>query len=51
MLGRPCGLRCDQLNVEGQRDAVRDVVLQGEEIAHLAVEPLGPEVSGGFGVN
>jgi hypothetical protein len=42
ILGRPgsCGL--DQLEAERNRDPVRNLVLQGELVPGIAVEPLRP---------
>ena len=51
MLGRPGGLRADQLEVERDRDPARDLVLQSEQIARVAVEPLGPEMRVGLGID
>ena len=50
MLGRPGSLRSDQLDAERVRDLARYLVLQGEQIAGVASEPLRPEmrVSGGI---
>jgi hypothetical protein len=42
MLGRPRGFSVGQLEVECNCDAARDRVLQGEQIAYVAVELLGP---------
>jgi len=42
IIGRPSGLRCNQLDAERVRDPARDLGLQGEEIASVAVEPLCP---------
>src|SRR5262249_24745777 len=39
---RPGGLRTDQREVECDRDAARDLVLQGEQIDDVALEPFGP---------
>jgi len=36
------GLRCDQLLVERDGDPGGDLVLQREQIAPIAIEPLGP---------
>src|SRR5712671_6565824 len=44
MLGRPGGLCSDQLEVEGVSNPGCDLVLQGEQIARVAVEPLRPEM-------
>src|SRR5260370_31418155 len=41
-LGSTGGLRCDQLLVERDGDPGGDVVLQSEQIARIAIEPLGP---------
>ena len=45
------GLRVDQLKVECDRNPARDFVLHGEEISHIAVEALGPEMGVGLGVD
>jgi hypothetical protein len=42
MIGRACGFRADQLEVQRDGDPARDLVLQGEQMADVAVEPLGP---------
>jgi hypothetical protein len=42
MLDWPSSFRGDQLSVECIRDPLRDFVLQGKQIAHVAVEPIGP---------
>jgi hypothetical protein len=42
MLGRTACLRGYQLEVERNGDPAGDLVLQGEEIALIAVEPLRP---------
>jgi hypothetical protein len=44
MLGRPAGLYANQLKVERDGDPARNLVLQGEQIAGIAVEPLGPQM-------
>jgi hypothetical protein len=41
----------DQLNVERSRDAACNLVLQREEIPRVAIEPLGPQMRIGCGVN
>jgi hypothetical protein len=51
MLGRPGGLRSDQLDPERIREPARDFVLQSEQIARVAVEPLGPQMGIGRGVD
>jgi hypothetical protein len=47
----PGGLRCDQLNLERIPDLARNLVLQSEQIAYVAVEALGPQVRIGLGVD
>jgi hypothetical protein len=42
MLGRSGGLRGDQFKVECNRDPARNLILQGEQICRVAVEPLRP---------
>jgi hypothetical protein len=51
MLGRSIGLGTDQLKAERVRDSTRDLVLQGEQIAHVAVEPLRPQMGVGLGID
>jgi len=51
MLARPGGLRGNQLGAERVREPARDLVLQSEQIVHLAVEPVCPEVRVGFGIS
>src|ERR1700730_17343144 len=51
MIGRPSSLRCDQLNVERNGDPARDLVLQREQIARVAVETLSPQMSVGLGID
>ena len=51
MLGWAGSLGVDQLNVECDCDPARDFVLQGEQIANVAIEPLGPEMCVGLGVD
>jgi len=51
MLARPASLRCDQLDTKGARELARDLVLQSEQIADVAVEPLGPKMRVGLSVD
>ena len=51
MLDRPGGRRVDQLEVERNRDPVRNLLLHGEQVARVTVEPLCPQMRVGFGVN
>jgi hypothetical protein len=51
MLGRPGGLHSDQLDAERDREPARDLVLQGEQIARIAVEPLCPKMRVGRGID
>jgi hypothetical protein len=51
MFGRPGGFRGDQFKVECNRDPARNLVLQGEQIARVAVEALRPEMRIGLGVD
>jgi hypothetical protein len=44
VLGRPGGLRGDQLDAERVREPARDLVLQSEQIARVAVEPFCPKM-------
>ena len=50
-LGRPSGLRSDQLDAKRVGDPTRDLVLQGEEIAGVAIEWLGPQMRVALGVD
>ena len=51
VLGRPGSFGADQLEVECNRNAVCNLVLQGEKIAGVAVEPLCPQMHIGFGID
>jgi hypothetical protein len=51
MFGRSAGLGPDKLQVERNRNPARDLVLQGEQIARLAIEPLGPQMRIGRGID
>ena len=51
MFSRPGGFRADQLQFECNRDAARDLVLQGEQVARVAVEALGPDMCVGHGID
>jgi hypothetical protein len=51
MLGRPGGLRRDELDAERICEPARDLVLQSEQIARLAVEPFRPEMRVGRGID
>jgi hypothetical protein len=51
MLGGPGGLCGDQLEVERDSDLARDLVLQGEQIARVAIETLGPQMRVGLGID
>ena len=42
VLGRPGGLRSDQLDAESARDPAGDLILQSEQIVGVAVELLSP---------
>ena len=44
MLGQLGGFRSDQLQMERMGEPAGDFVLQGEQIASVAVEPLRPEM-------
>ena len=44
MLSRPGGLRRDQLDAERVSELARYLVLQGEQIACVAIEALGPQM-------
>jgi hypothetical protein len=44
MFGRTPGVRDGQLELQRPRNLPRDLVLQAEQIAHVAVEPFGPQV-------
>ena len=51
MLGGPSRLNGDQLDAERVRELARDLVLQREQIARVAVEPFGPEMHVGLGID
>jgi hypothetical protein len=51
MLDRPGGLRSDQLDAERVREPTCDFILQGEQVAGVAVELLGPQMCVGRGVD
>ena len=51
MIGRPCRLRADQLDIERVPDPTGDLVLHGKQIADLMVEPLGPNMCVGRGID
>jgi hypothetical protein len=44
MLGRPGRFRPDEFKVECNRDPARDLVLQGEQIARVAIEAFCPQM-------
>ena len=51
MLGRPGGFHSGKLKVKRNSNSVRDLVLKREQIARVIVEPLGPEMGVGLGVD
>ena len=51
MLGRPGGLRRNQLDAERVREPARDLVLQSEQVACVAVEPIPPKMRVGRGID
>ena len=51
IIGRQGSLRSDQFEIEGVCDPTRDLVLQGEEIAGVAIESLGPQMRVALGVD
>ena len=51
IVGRPDGLPADQLQVERDGDPARDLVLQREQIARVAIESLGPQMCVRLGVD
>jgi hypothetical protein len=51
MLGRPGCLRSDQLQVERVCNPASYLALQGEQINRVAVEPLGPQMRVGRGID
>src|SRR5215471_21528902 len=51
VVGGPGGLCGDQLDPERVRDPTRDLVLESEEFADALVEPFGPQMRIGRGVN
>jgi hypothetical protein len=50
MLGRSAGLGPHQFQVECNRDPAGDLVLQGEQIIRVTVEPLGPQMGVALGI-
>jgi hypothetical protein len=50
MIGWSAGLRANQHAVQGDSDPTRDIVLQGEHIADVAVESVGPQMCVGLGI-
>jgi len=51
MLGRSGSLRAYEFEIERNSYAACDLVLHGEQIARVAVEPLGPHMHVGLGIN
>jgi hypothetical protein len=51
MFDRPGSLRTDQLEVQRQRNAARNLVLDGEQITRATVEPLRPQMRAALGIN
>jgi len=51
VLSRPGALGGKQLEVELYCDSARDLVPKGEQIARVAVEPLGPQMRVSLGVD
>jgi hypothetical protein len=51
MLARSDGLRLDQRDIQGNGDPAGDLVLQGEQIARVAVEPLGSQMRVALGID
>jgi len=51
MIGLPGRLCPNQRYIERVRDPARDLVLQREQVADVAVEALGPEMRVGRGVD
>jgi len=50
-LRRPGRLRAEQLEIERDRDPASDLVLQCNQIRGAAVEPLGPQMRVGCGID
>src|SRR5208282_6860557 len=51
MLDRSAGFGDRELRLQRAGDPRRDLVLQGEQVADITVEPLGPELRTGFGID
>jgi len=51
MICRPRRRRGDQRYIERSRDPTSDLVLYGKEVAQFTVEPLGPEMRVGLGID
>jgi hypothetical protein len=51
MLGRPGRLRANQLEVESDRDPAPDLILEREQIARVAGEPLCPQMRVVLGID
>ena len=51
MLASPSRLSADQLEIECDGDAGRDLILQREQVGGIALEPLRPQMRIGLGVD
>jgi hypothetical protein len=51
VVGRPGGLRAGQLQIKSDGDPARYLILQGEQIACVAIEALGPKMRIGLSID
>src|SRR6516165_4691630 len=51
MLGRTGGLRSDQLNAKRIREPAGNLVLKREQLNHLAIETLSPQMCVALGID
>ena len=51
MIGLTGGVRLNQLSAHRDCDPARDLVLQGERVAPVSIESLGPQMPVGLGID
>ena len=51
MFGQTPGVRDVQLELQRSRNLAGDLVLKVEQTAHVAIEPIGPEVRASFSID
>jgi hypothetical protein len=51
VFGRTPRVRNVQLELQRSRNLAGDVVLKAEQITHVAIEPIGPEVRASFSID